>query len=910
MSSSPVEGMPGGAVSPTTAASTSTSMLHWPRLNLRDCLVDPPSLRKGIEDAETAVSRYESLLRSLVKVSKSSLEAARNSNEKQRQFTEELIRVSRIVSDGEPEFDSFLSRLDDELTMYREMHDQFISLTQHVFIEAVEDFLATHIVTLKDAKKKFESASDSLDSALDKYLGKKHGDSSIPESARDVADARRSFHEASLNYCARLNAVQVVRKVELMTRLYEWLGITNSFNSQTHNLMRQLMNPRVATFTAAANKLRDETSREAAAMDRLKTRLVEAYANTYNPMNKGIFDTIKAATLSTAAASSANATPSGSPSIRPASSPIPSSPLPSSGPIGSSNADPAGEWTVVDAEPVLKAGYLLKKNQAQRMRVSWSRRYFVIRGELLVYQQRDKDTEPVVAVNLRLSTVKPCDPTTERRFAFQIISNSKTYILQAENEEDMNSWIDSLQKAIGGALQSSNPPSSHGLGKSGSKKETLSSDVSPAILEANRAMEEQKNIVSRIRGVSGNNVCCDCGHEDPEWASINLGVVLCIECSGIHRSFGTAVSKVRSLILDKWDADMVECMCKLGNNKVNAVYLRLLPDNVKAPGMASSADRATREAWIKRKYVAKEFVSRDGVLATLAGATSAVESNGPPSSHEAFWDAIRAGDLSRALALYTVGASIDWQHPTHGYRTALHEAVRNGDSVACEFLLQWGCNVNIQDKENWTPLHYAADTRNNQMAHRLVRRCGAQWDLKDTRGRTPLDIATVKEDPLITTMLRLVALDPNAAGSRFGISEALSDTNAKGPNSATSPGVQRKPVPGSTSLAPSSSGLSATTVEIPSSSAMWSSGAHSDPIFASAAGRDTGSPHSVSGNSGGFFAAPVSGLDDGGFGSLPPTSTASGPPATSASTGSTPGYGTGSMASSRVADGLEENPWG
>lgn len=41
-----------------------------------------------------------------------------------------------------------------------------------------------------------------------------------------------------------------------------------------------------------------------------------------------------------------------------------------------------------------------------------------------------------------------------------------------------------------------------------------------------------------------NSVCADCGCKDPQWASISLGVFLCIECSGVHRSLGVSISKV------------------------------------------------------------------------------------------------------------------------------------------------------------------------------------------------------------------------------------------------------------------------------------------------------------------------------------------------------------------------------
>ena len=51
--------------------------------------------------------------------------------------------------------------------------------------------------------------------------------------------------------------------------------------------------------------------------------------------------------------------------------------------------------------------------------------------------------------------------------------------------------------------------------------------------------------LEQLRGVAGNGACADCGRGDPDWASLNLGVLLCIECSGVHRRLGVHVSKAR-----------------------------------------------------------------------------------------------------------------------------------------------------------------------------------------------------------------------------------------------------------------------------------------------------------------------------------------------------------------------------
>ncbi len=59
---------------------------------------------------------------------------------------------------------------------------------------------------------------------------------------------------------------------------------------------------------------------------------------------------------------------------------------------------------------------------------------------------------------------------------------------------------------------------------------------------------------------------------DPDWASLNLGALICIECSGIHRNLGTHLSRVRSLDLDEWPLELIKVMSAIGNELANSVW--------------------------------------------------------------------------------------------------------------------------------------------------------------------------------------------------------------------------------------------------------------------------------------------------------------------------------------------------
>jgi Arf-GAP/SH3 domain/ANK repeat/PH domain-containing protein len=107
-----------------------------------------------------------------------------------------------------------------------------------------------------------------------------------------------------------------------------------------------------------------------------------------------------------------------------------------------------------------------------------------------------------------------------------------------------------------------------------------------------------------------------------EWVSINLGIILCIECSGIHRSLGTHISKVRSLTLDitSFTLDIIELLLLVGNRVSNMVWEARLDPSLKPSPQAS---REQRLKFITAKYVDRAYV--EPISATLSRYATADE---------------------------------------------------------------------------------------------------------------------------------------------------------------------------------------------------------------------------------------------------------------------------------------------
>eukprot|EP00796_Vickermania_ingenoplastis_P000898 gene898-526_t len=105
-----------------------------------------------------------------------------------------------------------------------------------------------------------------------------------------------------------------------------------------------------------------------------------------------------------------------------------------------------------------------------------------------------------------------------------------------------------------------------------------------------------------------NKLCADCSETGTQWASVNLGLFLCIRCAGIHREMGTHISKVKSISMDSWQESEVHVMQALGNARGRAIFEARMPAEKRLTPMTSDRERRRR---IEKKYMTGEYAALD-----------------------------------------------------------------------------------------------------------------------------------------------------------------------------------------------------------------------------------------------------------------------------------------------------------
>ncbi|XP_038666074.1 arf-GAP with SH3 domain, ANK repeat and PH domain-containing protein 1-like isoform X3 [Scyliorhinus canicula] len=351
-----------------------------------------------------------------------------------------------------------------------------------------------------------------------------------------------------------------------------------------------------------------------------------------------------------------------------------------------------------------KKGYLLKKSDG--LRKVWQRRKCTVKNGYLTISHATTNRQPA-RLNLLTCQVKPA---ADEKKCFDLISHNRTYHFQADDEQECLAWISVLTN---------------------SKEEALNMAFRGEQTSGENSIEDlTKAIIEDVQRMPGNDVCCDCGAPDPTWLSTNLGILTCIECSGIHREMGVHISRIQSLELDKLGTSELLLAKNVGNISFNEILEANLPHS--SPKPIPHSDMTARKEYIHAKYVDHKFARRL-CTSSLAKMNELLE-------------CVKSRDLLALIQVYAEGVELMEPLPDLGQEpgeTVLHLAVRTADRTSLhlvDFLVQNSGNLDKPTTKGNTAVHYCC-IMDKVECLKLLLRGKPSLNLVNQSGETALDIA-------------------------------------------------------------------------------------------------------------------------------------------------------------------------
>lgn len=750
-----------------------------------------------------------------------------------------------------------------EIGTYKEV---LRSQVEHMLSDRLIQFASIDLQDIKEVRRRFDKASLHYDQAREKFLSLKKGTrlDVVSEVEEDLRNARSTFEQARFNLVTALSNIEAKKKFEFLESVSGTMDAHLRYFKQGYELLLQ-MEPYIHQVLTYAQQSRERATYEQAAL----AERMQEFRRQMEHNNQRSFSDVEASPggdgIHTIGRSShkvieavMQSTPRGKvQTIK-------------QGYLLKRSTSLRGDWKrrffVLDSRGML---YYYRKHwskptghQKGPVRCHTSDHSTGLLSRFLSSHNGSPQDDKTIAhhtVNLLTSTIKLDAEQTDLRFCFRIISPSKNYALQAENAMDRMDWIDKITGVIASLLNSQasysqrlpQSPLRSSHQRTGSESSSLSSssefdptmsedsggqrvlltnsrDSRPSRCSLGNSAEQQERPIDVLRRVPGNDMCADCNALEPDWASLNLGVLVCIECSGVHRNLGVHISKVRSLTLDVkvWEPSVISLFQSLGNRFGNSVWEEnlLKQDNDLARTLSDSSmgrfnlaqgsgelesiptrpdardSLLAKERFIHSKYEEKCYVAR----AEFDAASVACR----------LWDATQANNkqlVYRLLVCHDAVVNVTYEQALECTKLILPEKHSNGhvhnhiskpQSLAAHIESSQSslgtskkretpqysrvgissgsseCNSDDFDLKGSTLLHLACRNGDIGMVELLLQ-YGAQVNVVNSWGRSPLHECTASGHSACAKLLlsRGASSEPVAISSKYLLQGGLEQEN-------------------------------------------------------------------------------------------------------------------------------------
>uniref|UniRef100_A0AAX7TH84 ArfGAP with RhoGAP domain, ankyrin repeat and PH domain 1 n=1 Tax=Astatotilapia calliptera TaxID=8154 RepID=A0AAX7TH84_ASTCA len=254
----------------------------------------------------------------------------------------------------------------------------------------------------------------------------------------------------------------------------------------------------------------------------------------------------------------------------------------------------------------------------------------------------------ITSIEMNVGNIKVSD-----RRSFDLTTPYRIFSFIAESEQMREQWVNAMRDAIGEALSNS-------------------------------------EVAERIWAESSNSLCADCEAPKPEWAAINLCVVVCKQCAGEHRGLGPSISKVRSLKMDKkvWTEELIQLFLVIGNERANSFWAANVP-----PSEALSPSSCSEE---RRRFISNKY--RQGKYRRY----HALYGNQRELNH-ALCINVQCSDVLETLSLIFCGADVNCSTGLESQPSPLSLATAHSQPLQAELLNH---NLNTEEVDAMDPEPY------------------------------------------------------------------------------------------------------------------------------------------------------------------------------------------------------------